>query len=362
MTTTAIIDATCVRDDRVTGIERFTREAVAALCRALPDWDWTAVLRDDTAWQPSSLNVVRVRPRPRVVMEQIRLPEALSHSYADLAFFPGFPPPYLAPRSARVVAMVHDAAFWRFPETLSLGARLYYKPLLETMLRRRRIDAVITGSESAAADVRRYAPTRAPVVGVPLGVRRFNETKGVDGRQHFALAVGTLEPRKNYETLFAAWEALVSRGLHIPLKIVGRPGWGTIPAPSSQVGELVEFLGGVSDARLHELYRTCRLFVMPTLYEGFGLPVLEALSNGCKCVVSDIPVFREVGGDALTYVAARAVDGWADAIEREWRAAESHSESTSLAQAAAFTWDRWAERVSPVFVAAMSAHGVTTRR
>ena len=121
----------------------------------------------------------------------------------------------------------------------------------------------------------------------------------------FVLAVGTLEPRKNLPRLVAAYAALPeSLQADHPLVVVGTTGWRAGPTLTAlrSLGARCELLGGVSDATLGELYRRCALFCYPSLAEGFGLPVLEAMSAGAAVLTSDVSSLPEVAGDAAEYV------------------------------------------------------------
>jgi glycosyltransferase involved in cell wall biosynthesis len=358
------IDASSLRPDRMTGIERYTSHVVHDLPRARPAWEWTVLVRDDVHVTDPAPNVrlLRVSGRSRARRELVDVAARLRGCRADLVHFPGFPPPLVGcPRDPRIIVTVHDANYWRFPQTLSRGARLYYKPSLSVLLRRGRIATVLAHSLAAADDVRAHVPSAVQVVGAPLGVASALGTHGLmpapevdavaaetssHGGPGYLLAVGTVEPRKNYATLFAALELLVARGVDIPpLRIVGRRGWGDGGVPSQTIEHLIEFVGTVDDSELQALYRGARAFVIPSLYEGFGLPLLEAMRVGRVCVASDIAALREVGGDAVRYAPARSVSGWAEAIEDALLVTGSQRtiQDAAVRRADLFTWTRWAE-------------------
>jgi glycosyltransferase involved in cell wall biosynthesis len=164
----------------------------------------------------------------------------------------------------------------------------------------------------------------------------------------FVLAAGTLEPRKNLPRLVEAYESLgeaVQRA-H-PLVVVGALGWETGPTLEAlqALGGRCTMLGYVSDAALAELYRRCAVFCYPSLGEGFGLPVLEAMAAGAAVVTSNISSLPEVGGDAVQYVDPHAVDsiaaGLAILLTDEDRRAELGRRAR--ARAAEFSWERFAE-------------------
>jgi alpha-1,3-rhamnosyl/mannosyltransferase len=136
----------------------------------------------------------------------------------------------------------------------------------------------------------------------------------------YLLAVGTREPRKNFKTVAEAYTALPdSTQARYPLLWVGPSGWGDLslsPAVerAKQLGR-IRLVGYVSDRDLAALYRNTILFVMPSVYEGFGMPVVEAMACGARIALSRIPVFEEVAGSYARYVDPMDVAGWRHAIE-----------------------------------------------
>ena len=264
-----------------------------------------------------------------------------------------------------MVVTLHDAKYWRFPETLSHGTRLYYRPALSYRFRRGQISLLLSPSLTAASDVRRHVPSSIEVVGIPLGVAPPTQrpatptaTDSPLATGDYMLAVGTLEPRKNYATLFEALRLLTERDLNVPvLKIVGRQGWGPELRPPPAIDPFVELLGSVDEERLTDLYRNARLFVMPSRSEGFGLPLVEAMRAGCTCVVSDIPALRELGADTVRYVVPGEPMRWADALAQAVAAtaiARSPNRQAML-RAHSFTWERWASETAQAYERATQA-------
>jgi alpha-1,3-rhamnosyl/mannosyltransferase len=173
----------------------------------------------------------------------------------------------------------------------------------------------------------------------------------------FVLAVGTLEPRKNLPRLVEAYAVLDDelQSSH-RLVVVGALGWETGPtlAALGSLGERCVALGYVSDQELAELYRRCAVFCYPSLGEGFGLPVLEAMALGAPVVTSNISSLPEVGGDAVEYVDPFDAASIAGGLRRVLADADLR---TRLAQAgprraAAFSWRSFAERTLEVLQAA----------
>lgn len=169
----------------------------------------------------------------------------------------------------------------------------------------------------------------------------------------FVLAVGTLEPRKNLPRLVEAYR-LLDRDLQRthPLVVVGALGWDTGPTLASlrSLGERCVMLGFISDEALEELYHRCAVFCYPSLGEGFGLPVLEAMAAGAPVITSNLSSLPEVGGEAAEYVDPHDVASIAAGLERlltderrRHRLAQAGPE-----RAIGFSWERFAERTLEV--------------
>ena len=215
-------------------------------------------------------------------------------------------------------------------------------------------------SDSTRDDlVERYPGAAAKAVTVLLGVSEelgreppAEELAEVRARlelpERFVLATGTLEPRKNLPRLAEAHARLPAelRAAH-PLILTGPPGWELDRALAGvrERGSEVRLLGYVGEADLRALYRLCTVFAYPSLYEGFGLPLLEAMRCGAACVTSSISSLPEVGGDAVAYADPLDTGSIAVALERLLSDPPAREELGRAAQAraATFTWARTAD-------------------
>jgi len=344
------IDATLVRPDRLTGIERYALSMTAALARLAPG-EIVLFTRPDAPPALKALPVEQhVAPfRYRFSIEQVWLPVAAARAGIDLLHMLAFPTPLLW--RGQAVITVHDATPWLHRDTISVGMRYYYGPLYKQALRR--AAGIITVSEAARADL-------VVALGVPPaqihvthnGVDScFFQTQAPRGpRSPYILAVGTLEPRKNLPVLLEAFRELRAEGRDLQLVLVGRQGW----ADSLPLGELAahaRLTGSVPDAELAEFYAGASCFVLPSLYEGFGLCLAEAMAAGTPAVASDIPALREIGGDCVRYAPPRSPSAFAEAIR--W-ALDRREESAALAQVARerarrFSWDTCAAETLDVY-------------
>jgi glycosyltransferase involved in cell wall biosynthesis len=179
--------------------------------------------------------------------------------------------------------------------------------------------------------------------GTPVDPAPVLARHGID--TPYVLAVGTVEPRKNLERLLGAWALLPDavRDAHV-LALVGPRGWddGAILASARSAG--ARLLGHVSDADLHALYAGCAAFAYPSLYEGFGLPVLEAMAAGAPVVTSSVSSLPEVAGDAALLVDPRDEPAIAAALTRLLTepALADDLRARGVERAAAFSWRRTA--------------------
>lgn len=245
-----------------------------------------------------------------------------------------FLPPWFGRCRGALVATVHDLSFRKVPATLRdstrrdleahfqgtveraerilTDSRTVRAELLESgLVDGSRVDAVLLGPGSVSAETRGEIPENAP--------------------ERYALHVGTLEPRKSLPTLLAAWRLLRSR-VHVApearqhqhrapaLVLCGGLGWKSdglkqeIDQAQAE-GWLVHY-GYLPDGQVAALYRGALLVAMPSIYEGFGLPAVEAMGFGVPLVLSDIPVLREMAGDAAIYVPPEKPEAWAEALAR----------------------------------------------
>ncbi len=268
-----------------------------------------------------------------------------------------------------VVSVVHDLTPWEHPEWHNGRTLVGFLPLWErTADRAARLLCV---SQSTADDVLRRYPEALPRVRVvPNGVDAdfAPPPPGADGnaaRRRFAqgrryiLYLGTLEPRKNVEALVAACERVWSRRRSRPdLVLAGGLGWKTASLhrriARSPYRDKIHLAGYAPREVARDLYRAAEVFVYPSLWEGFGLPVLEAMACGAPVVASTAAALVEVGGDAALYTDPEDRDGLAAQIERvlDDDALRDGLRRAGPARAAAFSWDASARQTARVLAEA----------
>lgn len=224
-----------------------------------------------------------------------------------------------------VVVTVHDLAVLRHPGTFNQWTRRYSRFAVPRVARAARL--VIAVSEFTKRElVELLGLPEDRVRVIPNGVEPVFTPAGPRTEGDYVLAVGTLEPRKN---LAIAQQA--AQSLAVPLRVVGASGWGGV--------KIDGWVGRASDEELASLYRGARCLVYPSLYEGFGIPVLEAMACGTPVVTSRGGATEEVAGGAAVLVDPRDPDSVAAGIE-EAVARRDELVPLGLARAAKFTWER----------------------
>src|SRR5437763_7262066 len=235
-----------------------------------------------------------------------------------------------------LVVTVHDLAVLRHPDAFNRWTRTYSPRVVPRVLAAARsIIAVSEFTRQELIQLLRIPEQKIHVV--PNGVENTFTADGPAADGEYVLAVGTLEPRKNLPRLIEA-----ARRNHVELRVVGARGWGGVEV----AGNGVRWLGEIDDAQLARLYRGALCVAYPSLYEGFGIPVLEAMACGAPVVTSRGGATEEVAGGAAVLVdpedASSIAAGIEDAIARraELRAA-------GLRRAAASSWDESARLLPP---------------
>jgi glycosyltransferase involved in cell wall biosynthesis len=304
--------------------------------------------------------------RHELNLKTLWLPQIEPQLECDAILYPYWPSPPFRRRGAPPAAIfVHDLAFRLRPQEVPWQQRAYMGTVLGPALRS--AAAVLVPSQSTRRDLLDLyniagleAKIEVIAEGLPAPVAAGPLPEGLE--PGFILAVGTVEPRKNYPRLLAAFRQLRGRHGILPftingrpgvpqLVIAGRPGWAYGDALRRIAAEPgVRYLGHVDEPTLSALYESASVLAFPSLYEGFGLPLLEAMSRGVPAVVGAVGALPELAPGAAIMVEPEDVDGIAGALEQLLSDANLRRKlgDEGKRRAAAFTWDRAADQTLAV--------------
>lgn len=358
-----------------TGVGHYTFELASALARIAPESNFEVVYPsnlppaitelDDSISLPANLRIQRVRVGPvGRYWWSTGLPRYVRSSGIELFHGTNYEvPPW---RQCATVLTIHDLSLLIHPDTHE--KRRVRRSRRRLPLMARAANVVIVPTESVRGEVCEHLGLSAEkVFAVPEAAREcFAPMELVatqDARRRlgigddFLLTVGTIEPRKNLQTLVSAFEEVASGPSQPTLQLViaGSRGWLREPfftalqkSPMRNRIILTEYL---NDEQLRALYSSCRAFVYPSIYEGFGLPPLEAMACGAPAITSRIPALEETTGGAAILVEPRNVRELAGAIARLLDSDDLRSRLAAMGRSRAteFTWERTARLTLDVY-------------
>lgn len=271
---------------------------------------------------------------------------------------------FVAPRetSAPVLPLIHDISFERLPQTHPSERVAFLRKRLARLENYAFVNTPSAFTAREVADFYGYPLDRIEVTHPGVDDRFQAEPMaqalaavdklGLDAGQFF-LMVGTIEPRKNHKVVVHAYAGLPqSLRQRFPLVIAGAVGWGTLEVAGQD--ELVRegsvrFIGYADEALVHALYWRARALLFPSLYEGFGMPVAEAMACGLQPIVSDIPVMREVAGEAGVFVDANDPDDWREALLMAVEMDRAVGRQKLVERARRFNWPETARRTAALY-------------
>ncbi len=317
------LNATEALWDRLTGTGVYVRHLVTHM-RGMPELNRLALLamgdcREDESIVGGNTSLVRIRGfRSRTLWSQVSLPLHFFRNRYDVIHFPDHKlPPW---SSGPTVVTIHDLACLLYPETFSTLHRLRLQWFTRDAIRR--ANRIIAVSQSTKNDICRLFgtnPDRVDVVHHGVDHALFGRNSGRKREYPYILSVGELQPRKNYLMLIRAFKRLCDRTEErLELVIVGKPGWFWEPirdaaADPSLAGRVI-LAGYVPDEELRSLYAGALFVAMPSLYEGFGIPLLEAMASGTALIASNASSFPEIVSHAGILLDPVDEDGWAESM------------------------------------------------
>lgn len=354
-----------------TGNESYAANLLTALAAGWPEDVYQVMTTDraqltSTMVLPANAPPVRVWPSWSPARITLAVPAIARWNRADVVHMTTYVVPPVS--MTRTVVTVHDLSYLVYPEAFSRRVRTMLTALVPRSVRR--ADRVIAVSEHTKRDLVRFYrldPDKIAVTPLAPGpefvvMREAAATPLPPGvKEPFVLAVGNLEPRKNLGRLLEAFFALVrERGFEGQLVLVGKgSGGGEILSRARDQGleSRVVLTGFVSQPELVLLYNRAKLFVYPSLYEGFGLPPIEAMACGCPVVASNTSVLPETLGDAALLVdplsVSRLVEAIAAVLDREALAAQLVEKG--IQRSHSLSWHDTARRTHAAYEVAITA-------
>lgn len=249
-------------------------------------------------------------------------------------------PPMIA--NQKTVFTIHDATWWKYPQYASKLGGTILKRMSELAIKAGA--KIVTVSETAKTDIQEVfgiGSSQIEVVypgltALPLDLapKHPNENKP------YLLFVGTLEPRKDLDTLIKAYKLCKLQG-SVDLVVIGRIGWNTLPP------EGIKYVGSSSDRELANWLFHAQALIVPSIYEGFGLPIIEAFSLGCPVIASNIPVFQEVTGGLGLFFEVGDPDSLAEKIDLILRT--TADTGALVAKASEFKWSKTAAQYLSIY-------------
>ncbi|MEO6827801.1 MAG: glycosyltransferase family 1 protein [Microbacteriaceae bacterium] len=358
-----VFDCRYTRIDHHDGISRYTAGLVAALARLhpltmlisdhrqlamLPELPWELIAAPTSVAEPLvARSVNRLKPdvvfSPMQTMGSWRRDYALVLTVHDLIYYTNRTPPRDLAWPIRLLWRLYHLAWW--PQRVLLN----------------RADAVVTVSETTKRLIAAHRLTTRPVSVVPnaAGSAASDSVQDPAPRRRSLVYMGSFMPYKNVETLVTAMRSLGDYELHLMSKIS--------PAQRARLTALAPdaaliFHDGASDTEYHDCLRRATALVTASLDEGFGIPLLEAMSLGTPVVVSDIPIFREIAGEAASYFSPRDAPALAEAVRalqvpEVWQPKSAQSRLI----ASRYSWDTSAKRLLTVLTttAAQNSRGLS---
>jgi glycosyltransferase involved in cell wall biosynthesis len=360
------IEATHANKQERTGVEEYCFQVIQELKQIIPSTERVILyssepLIDELQKLPQHWKVKILRWPLKKLWSQIRLSLEFIKNPPDLFFAPGQLVPIIAPQ--KTVSMIHDSAFLVYPRAYNFGGRHYLKWMNTLIIRRSKV--IITSTEfnkqelltyygnkikneikvvPLAYDRERYGVVEDSEEAVQTTLKKYSITKP------YILSIGRIEEKKNTLRLVRAFNQFKSQtSLESQLVLIGKPGVGydavVEEIKKSPYQADIKQLGWVDKFDVPLLLRHAEVFVFPSLYEGFGIPLLEALASGCPVIASDIPALREVGGRAVSYVNPLDVENMAQKIIHLFENKELQNEyrNFGLEQVQKYSWKKTAE-------------------
>lgn len=362
-----LIDLTALADN-FSGIERFALSITKALIsdQSVDDIEYILVFKNEIykefVKEQDNVKKIIVKGKNKLIFNQFKLPLKLASIKADYYLFLAFPAPFFF-FNKNAISAIHDVGCWDCPEKNKKHMTLYFRIMYrKSAFGHKRVITVSQFSKSRISKILNKNPDEIAVVydGLSDCFANFSYEKELDELakdtyrlpENYILCLSTLEPRKNMRLLVEAFNGLIKeKKLDTNLVLAGRKGWIMDDLLSNLDEEIVKriyFTGFVDDKLLPYVYRNAQVFVFPSVYEGFGLPPIEALSMGIPVISSDAASLPEILGDSVFYFENQNLEELKEKIITVTNLPQTQIEllkENGMAQANKYIWEKEAIKV-----------------
>ena len=307
-----LYDLSYLGDGRISGVERYAIEIYNEL---INDNEIQYVCLIPKGFDRSNVNVDYVESpfKSKVLNHALIIPLLIFLKKFKIVYYPAFPPSFLVAmfNDLKIVRTIHDDVYWSQMETLSRKAKMYLKPLEDFWLNK--YAKIITVSEYSRGKLRcLFYNENITVIPNAVNPSMLNKTKVYDGE--YLLCVGTIEPRKNYCFAIELFESICEENSTLDLIICGRKGWAyediQNKVENSQYNKRIKLVTDADDTELFSLYGGCTALIFPSKSEGFGIPIIEAMSLGKLVVAANNTAITEVVSQGGVLVNGYNVSDW----------------------------------------------------
>ncbi|ARN74946.1 glycosyltransferase family 4 protein [Oceanicoccus sagamiensis] len=338
-----------------TGIHRYTIELLKRMT-ALGGDEW--FLYSDRQYDKTELSGDNIHhrcgnyqlPKLSTLYAQLLFPHWAKKDQIDVFWSPRHNLPLALSSSTPSVVTIHDLVWIHYGSTMTQFGRLLESILMPRAIASSKI--VVAVSEFTRCDIKQnfpYAENKTQVVtgASCLSPDTVTLDKTVSDQKNYFLFVSTLEPRKNLNRLLLSYKQYLDKTPEpLPLKIAGGSGWGGVSIESviaqHGISAHVSLLGQVTDQQLAQLYKNAYALLMPSLYEGFGLPIVEAMSQGVPVITSNLSAMKEVAGAGGILVDPYSVEEMCDALSKITSDSEHYQQlaAAALLQSQKYNWEK----------------------
>ncbi len=352
-------------DRQYGGIHVYTKELIKALS-ILDKKNEYIVIRSESKNEFEGIEEIVIPyssfPGYRFWRIFFQIPRLLAKKDVDIVVEPAHFGPFNLPKNIKRVTVIHDMTVFLFPEYHVWSSQYLQRMFLPRILKK--ADQIITNSKNTTEDLMKFFPyvknkTTSILLGKDLSFKpQINNDILLSHKikQPYILFVGTLEPRKNVSTLIKAFDKFKDQtGLNHLLILIGKEGWKSDSIfdsiDQSPYKKEIIWLGYVPKEELPIFYSMAEVFVYPSIYEGFGLPILEAMACGTPVITSQESSIPEVGGSSVSYINPNSIEQLTSQIIVLCSDSQKRKKyiQMGIKQAANFSWEKTAKETINLF-------------